>query len=306
MKKHIGYAVLSALLLAGCNGGQQKNSAKTEPPVFPRIETPITITDPQLTADYMTQHYWDKFDFTDTLFHAYPDVLEQALVDYLVVAPYASGDLGQQSVSGLMRRAQADTAMYRIFIELTEKYLWDPNSPYRNEDLFIPILETMLASDGIDEATRARSEYRLELSMKNRPGAIANDFTYTLESGRSGKMSQIRSEYLLLFFQNPGCSACAEIIAHSQNSPVLNKLEEDKRLVILSVYPDEDLTEWQNYLSKLPKGWINGYDPEVVIKTENHYDLKAIPSLYLLDREKRVLLKDADIVNVERFLQQQI
>ena len=304
MKNHIVSLVLSVFLLTGC-GGQANNKAKTEVPVFPRVERPVTITDPQLMADFLTQHYWDKFDFTDTAFVAYPEVLEQALVDYFVVAPYASGDLGPQSMAKLIQQAQADTAIYRIFVERSEHYLWDPNSPYRNEGLFIPVLENMLASDKIDQATRIRSEYRLELARKNRPGMVANDFTYTLESGRTGKMSQLKAEYLLLFFNNPGCTACAEIIEHIRNSPIMNKLEAEERLTVLAVYPDEDLAEWRNYLSKMPREWINGYDPGTVIKGENLYDLKAIPTLYLLDKDKKVLLKDPTIAEVEGFLQQQ-
>jgi len=304
MKKLFGIIILALLLLTGCGGGQPKSEAKTEKPVFPAIEMPAMITEPQAMADFMTEHYWDRFDFTDTLFLSDPDVLEQAFVDYAVIIPYASGNLGGQSLKKVMQRAEADTAMYRFFIEKTEHYLWDPNSPYRNDELFIPVLESMLASDKIDDATRIRSEYRLELARKNRIGETANDFSYTLASGQKGRMSQIRSEYLLLFFNNPGCSACAEIIAHTNDSPLMNALQQNKRLTILAIYPDEELTEWKNYLPSMPSGWINGYDPDVTIKNNDLYDLKAIPTLYLLNKDKKVLLKDADISVVEQYLQQ--
>ena len=304
MKKLFGIIVLIHLLFTGCGGGQPKNEAKTEKPVFPAIEMPAMITEPQAMADFMTEHYWDRFNFTDTLFLSDSDVLEQAFVDYTVIIPYASGNLAGQSLKKLMQRAEADTAMYRFFIDKTEHYLWDPNSPYRNDELFIPVLESMLASDKIDDATRIRSEYRLELARKNRIGETAHDFTYTLASGQKGRMSQIRSEYLLLFFNNPGCSACAEIITHTNDSPVMNTLQQNKQLTILAIYPDEELTEWKNYLPSMPAGWINGYDPEVTIKNNDLYDLKAIPTLYLLDKDKKVVLKDADISVVEQYLQQ--
>lgn len=41
----------------------------------------------------------------------------------------------------------------------------------------------------------------------------------------------------------------------------------------------------------MPKEWIIGTDHEAV-KTGALYDLKAMPSLYLLDGQKRVVLKD--------------
>lgn len=312
MKKERYYIVaglgLAFLLLTGC-GNRSRKTGQTAPPVFPRVEMPALITEPQAIADYMAQHYWDKFDFTDTLFRAYPDVLEQAFVDYIVILPYASGNLGPQSVAKLMTRAQADTAMYRLLTEKSEHYLWDPNSPYRDEELYIPVLENIVANPATDAATLARSQYRLETALKNRPGMTATDFDYTLASGQTRKMAQVRSEYLLLFFNNPGCNACAEIIAAAGNSPIFKRLQEERkngvpRLTVLALYPDEDLEAWREYLPQMPPHWINGYDRGTVIKNENSYDLKAIPTLYLLDKDKKVLLKDADIGKIELYLQQ--
>ena len=74
---------------------------------------------------------------------------------------------------------------------------------------------------------------------------------------------------------------------------MLSELIKKKKLTILSLYPDEELDEWRKHLSEFPTEWINGYDKSFTIKTKNLYDLKAIPTLYLLDANKKVLLKDA-------------
>ena len=42
-----------------------------------------------------------------------------------------------------------------------------------------------------------------------------------------------------------------------------------------------------------PEEWYNGFDPDLAIRTEDLYNVRAIPSLYLLDADKRVILKDA-------------
>ena len=41
-----------------------------------------------------------------------------------------------------------------------------------------------------------------------------------------------------------------------------------------------------------PKEWYNGYDPDYVIRTDVLYNVRAIPSLYLLDKDKNVIMKD--------------
>lgn len=50
------------------------------------------------------------------------------------------------------------------------------------------------------------------------------------------------------------------------------------------------------------KSWIDGYDEGQRLTREQVYDLKAIPALYLLDAEKRVILKDASFEQVEERL----
>ena len=48
--------------------------------------------------------------------------------------------------------------------------------------------------------------------------------------------------------------------------------------------------------------WIDGYDAGQRLTREQVYDLKAMPTLYLLDAEKRVILKDALFEQVEERL----
>lgn len=38
-------------------------------------------------------------------------------------------------------RAEKNRKMLHFFEELADKYLYDPNSPMRNEEFYIPVLE---------------------------------------------------------------------------------------------------------------------------------------------------------------------
>ena len=66
-------------------------------------------------------------------------------------------------------------------------------------------------------------------------------------------------------------------------------------LLVINIYPDEDLQAWLDYVPEYPESWICGYDPDQVLNSSTRYWLHAIPSLYLLDEQKRVLLKDAPV-----------
>ena len=72
-------------------------------------------------------------------------------------------------------------------------------------------------------------------------------------------------------------------------------------LTILTVYPDEDLDEWLAYLPNMPATWVHGYDKGMRVSREKLYDIRAIPTIYLLDRDKMVILKDASVDDVEYY-----
>ena len=73
-------------------------------------------------------------------------------------------------------------------------------------------------------------------------------------------------------------------------------------LTVLSLYPDSDVDEWRNSLPHMPqKNWINAYDDGTILTNMKLYDLKAIPSLYLLDKNKHIILKDTSFEEIEAF-----
>ena len=72
-------------------------------------------------------------------------------------------------------------------------------------------------------------------------------------------------------------------------------------IAILTVYPDADIDEWRSHLPQMPAIWIHSYDKETTITKQKLYDIKAIPTLYLLDKDKKVILKDTSIEAIEAF-----
>ena len=164
------------------------------------------------------------------------------------------------------------------------------------------MLEGLLDSQQLGEEYKVRPAYQLEMARKNRPGMKANDFTYTLADGRTGQLSQVEGDYTLLLFYNPDCNDCRRVEQYIAHSKVLAPLVRSKRLAVLAVYPDADLPLWRAHLPEMPQGWITGYDAGQKITKEDIYYLPAIPTLYLLDKEKRVVLKDAPAEEIEERL----
>jgi hypothetical protein len=77
-------------------------------------------------------------------------------------------------------------------------------------------------------------------------------------------------------------------------SEMLQSLQKSGRLKILAFYPDKDLEIREKKWADIPAEWINGCDKNAIVTDRQLYDLKAIPTIYLLDRNKTVILKDVD------------
>ena len=75
------------------------------------------------------------------------------------------------------------------------------------------------------------------------------------------------------------------------NAVIVERITEG-RLKVLVVYPDEDLKAWERSEAE-PSGWIDARDADGRLRGEELYDLRAIPSIYLLDHQKRVVVKDS-------------
>lgn len=309
MKTYLNIFFLFLILCTAC-GNRKASDNQTEDiksdstKIFALPVIPALLNTPESRADYLVRHYWENVDFADTTYLDHREVMEQAWVDYIDIMKLVPEETAISAIKQMYKDAGKKKKVFFYFTDLAEKYLYDPNSPMRNEELYIPVLDAMLESTVLDDTEKILPKGRRELAEQNRPGRQAEDFTYTLVSGKSGTLYGVKADYTLLFINNPGCHACEEGIKELKQAPAINKEFEAGNLKILSVYPDEDKEEWERHLSDFPKEWINGYDKKLMIKEKNLYDLKAIPTLYLLDKNKKVLLKDAVVGQIEQYLQQ--
>jgi thioredoxin-related protein len=319
MKHIFSIIVLAGLMPAmgfSCLSGKKVQSESIEekamppqtivPDTFVLPLLPETMKDPEERAKYLVLHYWDRFDFADRKLISRPEITEQAFVDYINIFGYTQKENIDASLVYTMRKAETDTMMYVHFMELFEKYFYDPNSPFRNEEYYLPVLREASNSPLLAEEKRSRYEFQLDMALRNRIGTKANDFAYTVSSGQSLRMYDLKSEYTLLMFTDPGCPTCASVTKHLDESEKLNGAlsrnnPERTMLIILAISPDSSTEEWSAHIPEMPARWIYAYDKSGEITGKKLYDIRAYPTLYLLDKEKRVILKDTSEEAIELF-----
>lgn len=301
---------LSALLLAlsccvscGRRAARDEGAASGSGDTIRRYAVPLPpmmIAEPEKRAAYVAEKYWDAFDFRDTTWVVDSASLEQVFANYLGVLGYAPRETASASLRDMLRRSEVEGRMYRRLAELAESYLYEPNSPMRDYELYAGALDAMLASPVLDEVEKIRPAHQREMIGKNREGSVAADIRYETPDGRQGALSRLRTPYVLLFFHDPDCGMCRGLTAELDASPLLRKLIDSRRLTILTVYPDGEEQAWRAHAAEMPqRGWVHGWDRAQLIREQGLYDIRARPTLYLLGPGKIVVVKDGSFRQVE-------
>ncbi len=351
MKKRVVIlGVLAMLSICSCSSTTGNSSGKSagdgeaveNEKKFPFVTMPKHIADRSEALKYMVMNFWKAYFMAaerDTSYYSIDSAqFERAYANYAALLNMVGGMRGESNNNPgidincqLIAKSQkqlfstADSLYLKGFklplmrlIEYSEKYLYDPNSPYLNENTYIPVLEAILDLKGVDDVGKLSYRYQLKLALLNRTGTKANDFEYAYAVKRGGgKMAdsgrkalslrrntlyKIHSEYLLIYFNNPDCNSCKEQQKILMSDPKIEQMCKDGTLTVLAMYIDEQTDLWEKNYYNTPDSWIYARDPHLILRDNGLYGIRAIPSMYLLDREKRVLLKDASAQQIMEYM----
>lgn len=242
----------------------------------------------------LAEHDWDSFNWNDARWITEESALEEAFMfwaDLLGRIPEAA------RLSGTLLH-KVDSHLRLLLLDAAGYFWQHPGSMFRNEELLIPMLEAAIAAPGIGDIRKARLRARLASALRNRPGTRAADFTYTTGDGTRGTLQSFKAEYTLVMFYTPGCPECGRIEESIQRSEVFAPLIASGRLKMLAIYPGKDIEAWREHLPQMPAGWTAGHAPMEKDGTAA-YDLPGIPALYLLDRDKTVLVRNRPVDVIE-------
>ena len=298
--KHFAYLILTLLLVfSGCTSteaSKDKNDIPTEPGIkwFRDMQKGFEKENNEYKS------YWNDFPFNDALLVASKQTEEKFAIFLLGlykldVSKYRNAQdnaFMQEHINILMEKVTGFGVNDR-FIALAEKYLYEPNSPYYNDEVYLYFLkyEAKFHFRNVSQSARFKRHYNM--IQKNMKGEPATDFTYETQTGQSGTLYEIDAENLILFFNDPTCGECKmvkEELVSKQNA--LDSLG----VRVFAVYIDDKPEEWCS--ANYPTAWLNGYAPE--IDANDLYNIRALPSLYLLDKDKKVLHRDTSVEFIVR------
>lgn len=252
---------------------------------FPYPAIPDTLRSVEQRAGYLSEHYWDNYNFADTLLLKSKEVTEQGFVNFIDILnrfnlDYASKgvahkdiaqkditrkdiaqkDITQKGIACFTRKAFSNAAAKERFENLIEHYFEDQLSPVRNDRVYLIFLEEMKNSPCFDETEKERIAFKIKTTNKNLPGDIAINFKFKDESGKEHQLSDYKDQKVILYFYDPDCENCRKVSAWLKQQTIPADIK------VLKMIAD-------NHISYI-------------------YSLKNMPTIFLLDKENKVILKD--------------
>ena len=254
---------------------------------------PDTISTRQARINYMTAHFWNEQTIADTVNFQSPKLL----LDYLYLLKQSEAT--DRHIQTFITLSCQHESTFGLILYWLDQILYDASSRHYDEPLYSALMQAVISSDA-DSVMKLIPRQRLKIMRQNQVGKQANDFSFVDKEGRPHRLYEVETPLLVLIFTNPGCSLCQQMQERIGQNETLQKQLESGQLKVLSVTPDADEDEWKQHA--YPTNWMVGFDSKKTIYSQQLYDIQRLPCIYLLDKDKHVLLKEADDTGLYRYL----
>jgi len=237
--------------------------------------------------EFNKQHYFEKLDFSDErLINS--NAYTHNIVQYLLL--YRNPKLTQPELEKQFMLA-VDTILAHVnqndkVYDFILSYLMDGFEKFNMQAVQKHIVDNY-TSKTCESNNKNTLQRRLDAG-KMIPGSIAPDIsTFGLQHNEI-RLSKLSHNYILLVFWASWCPNCEETL------PQIKKWYESKSidLEVLAISIDTLASDWKKAISKNSYNWLNacdlkGWDG----KASQDYNLYATPTMFLLDRNRKIIAK---------------
>lgn len=288
-------------------------SASLEP-IIPDYTGPLkTSTDSlaqqKYTYQYYRNHYFDNIDLNDGRLLRTP-FIEKKWENYFTRLIPQNSDTLIKEIDRIVKPL-ADTELKRYLIyKITNKV----------ETSDILGMDAVFVHMGEEYYLKNANKYdsSMIVSFKNRIktlkplllGKVLPSLYLVDPNGKEFFGETIQADFTLVFLYDPDCSHCKKA------APELVKLKSYfklKNIQVLAVSTGRNKEKWLNFINQYQfTDFINGIDihpnkqtglDEYYVDFYNVFDVISTPSIYLLDKNKRILAKKLAVEEIERFIQ---
>jgi len=252
--------------------------------------------------NFRKNHYWDYFDLGDIgLWHT--PFVKDRLTEYFNRVLLQSPD---SVLSEAIRIIEEHRNNQELFQNLTS-FLTNNSIQSKvmgMENVFVALAERYYLSgqaSWADEKTLENIGREVALRKNNLVGHIAPELLLEDANGEFHSLHQSPTAYTLLVFWEPGCSHCKHEIPKLYDEIYLKA--KPSQLSVYAVYTMTDKKEWTDFIDEHElNDWMNLWDPTQISDMKLLYGVRTTPSLFLLDKDKKIVAKQLDVPGMKRLL----
>ncbi len=286
-------------------------------PTLPN-QHPVTHQDSLSNYYYYKKHYWDGISFMDERVIRTPFFLPKLERYYREVIPQAADSI-VADVDYRLLLARTCPEMYKFLLNwLTDEYI---NPKYMGQDeVFAHLYENYHSqnlSKWLNEGQMKIITRRYYMITENLVGKKAADLEMMDTDGKTSRLYDVNADYTLVCFWDPNCGHCKEQIP--QIDSIYKASWKKFNLKVYAVLsPDGESTEkvkgeWIEFIKTHNLNeWNNVYETPAMEAANSAaqkpsyrqlYDVILTPTIFLLDKEKRIIGKKLTWQQLDDMLQ---
>ena len=257
---------------------------------------------PEQYMNYLKSHALDYVNYSDDDL-IYSDAFTNKTIEYL--SYYRNPQLPmallekefQTAVDSILNKAKVNDIVYKHIVE----YLLDGFKNFAFDNVINYIVDNYVIKDDIclDEKLETALERRIQQNKLFKPGFAVPDIEMTDQTGAMVKLNNIATERTLIIFYASWCPHCKTLLPQISE---LYKNQKEKIFEVLAVSIDTSKTDWLNFITTSELDWLNasdlrGWEGKAAVD----YFIYATPTMFLLDKEKKLIKIITEIEKLKNF-----
>ncbi len=267
-------------------------SLKAQETYFPYPQVPDNLGTLEARTTFLVSHFWERCDIKSAL--SSRDKFKKAFSDYVSFMPYADTDTIRESVTALINSVKKSPKDMLTLGQIAEETLYGDSAMMWSDELYLPFAQAVVDTKKISSTDKARFQHHVNILKHSQLGMIIPSLKVYDRDGKKTTIDTISTPLIILFFNDPECDDCAIAKARLSANIKANQLIKDGKLTVISIYPGDADNEWKDAAKSYPAQWIAVAAPDA----DSYFDMRMTPSLYILNRERRIIAKNMDINGV--------
>ncbi|MHB9011210.1 MAG: thioredoxin-like domain-containing protein [Ignavibacteriaceae bacterium] len=256
---------------------------------------------PDKQLDFLKAHSLDNVDFQDGEL-TYSDLFTSKTIEYLTY--YRNPQLPKEllekefiiAIDTILNKAKVN---YRVYKQIVE-YLIDGFKKFGFENDLNYVVDNYVIKDNLclDDETEKSIQLMLDQDKILRINSTAPNIMMKDTSGNQIDLGKIKADNILILFYASWCPHCQVMIPK-----LAEYLKSHKRnnLKVLAISLDTDRNAWINFIRNNKLSWINISDLKGWSgKSASDYFIYATPTMFLLDRDKKIIGKPTTIAGLNK------